>query len=108
MPLLDQEMLREKAGKLSDEEILNLLFEEEKNGPFQVLSYKEMKRVLAEAIDNLPSNEKLVISLYYYDELTLKEIGEVLDLTESRICQIHTKAVLRLRAKLKRGMEEAL
>jgi RNA polymerase sigma factor for flagellar operon FliA len=108
MPLLDQEMLREKAGKLSDEEILNLLFEEEENGPFHVLSYKEMKKVLAEAIDDLPSNEKLVISLYYYDELTLKEIGEVLDLTESRICQIHTKAVLRLRAKLKRGMEEAL
>jgi RNA polymerase sigma factor FliA len=108
MPLLDQEMLREKAGKLSDEEILNLLFEEEENGPFHVLSYKEMKKVLAEAIDDLPSNEKLVISLYYYDELTLKEIGEVLDLTESRICQIHTKAILRLRAKLKRGMEEAL
>ena len=108
MPLLDQEMLREKAGKLSDEEILNLLFDEEENGPFHVLSYKEMKNVLAEAIDDLPSNEKLVISLYYYDELTLKEIGEVLDLTESRICQIHTKAILRLRAKLKRGMEEAL
>jgi len=109
MPLLDQEMLREKAGKLSDEEILNLLFEEEENSPFHVLSYKEMKDILTEAIEELPVNEKRVISLYYYDELTLKEIGEVLGLTESRICQIHTKVILKLRGKLRRslGLAEA-
>jgi RNA polymerase sigma factor for flagellar operon FliA len=108
MPLLDQEILREKAGKLSDEEILNLLLEEEENSPYHLLSFKEMKRVLARAIEDLSPKEKLVVSLYYYEELTLKEIGEALDLTESRICQIHTKAILKLRGKLKRGMEETL
>ena len=55
---------------------------------------------MADAIDNLPEKERLVISLYYYDELTMKEIGEIMDITESRVSQIHTKAVIRLRSKL--------
>ena len=67
-----------------------------------------LKRVLAHAIGELSHKEKLVISLYYYDELTLKEIGEVLDLTESRICQIHTKGIIKLRAKLKKYLRDDL
>jgi RNA polymerase sigma factor for flagellar operon FliA len=49
----------------------------------------------------LPYKERLVISLYYYEDLNMKEIGSILGITESRVCQIHTKSVLRLRAKLK-------
>lgn len=61
----------------------------------------ELGRVVANAIKTLSKKEQMVISLYYYDELTLKEIGEVMELTESRISQIHTKAIIKLRAKLK-------
>ncbi len=61
----------------------------------------ELKRVIVAALKTLAKKEQMVISLYYYDELTLREIGEVMGLTESRISQIHTKAVVKLRAKLK-------
>jgi RNA polymerase sigma factor for flagellar operon FliA len=55
---------------------------------------------LGEAIARLPEREKLVVTLYYYEELTLREIGEVLGVTESRVSQLHTKAILRLKARL--------
>lgn len=61
----------------------------------------ELKGILARAIDRLPEREKTVIALYYYEGLTLKEIGVVLGVTESRVSQLHTKAVLRLRARLR-------
>jgi RNA polymerase sigma factor for flagellar operon FliA len=60
-----------------------------------------MKEIISEAIACLPKKEQLVLSLYYYDELTLKEIAKVLDLTESRISQIHSKSIISLRTKLK-------
>lgn len=60
----------------------------------------ETKYLLAKAINTLPEREKIVVTLYYYENLTLAEIGQVLGVTESRICQMHTKAVLQLRAKL--------
>ena len=59
-----------------------------------------MRETLADAISRLPEREKLVITLYYYEELTLREIGEVLGVTESRVSQLHTKAVLRLKSRL--------
>ena len=59
-----------------------------------------VRRVIIEAINELPDNEKKVLVLYYYEDLTLKEIGKVLEVTESRISQLHTKAIMRLRAKL--------
>lgn len=74
--------------------------------PFQVMHRAELKRVLAQAIGTLPEKEQLVLSLYYYEELTMKEIGAVLGYTESRISQIHTKAVLRLRTKLARKLKK--
>ncbi|MDQ1327200.1 MAG: polymerase sigma factor [Candidatus Poribacteria bacterium] len=61
----------------------------------QVIS-NETKSILSDAIRSLPEKESVVISLYYYDEMTMKEIGRVLSLTESRVCQIHSKAILRL------------
>src|SRR5205085_6606170 len=60
----------------------------------------ELKDRLADAIESLPERERLVIALYYYESLTLREIGEILGVTESRVSQLHTKAVLRLRSKL--------
>jgi RNA polymerase sigma factor FliA len=69
--------------------------------PLHYLTSREMMTGLKKAIDALPQKEKLVLSLYYHDELTMKEIGKVMDLTESRICQIHVQATLRLRSAIK-------
>ncbi|ACB85005.1 sigma-70 family RNA polymerase sigma factor [Natranaerobius thermophilus] len=68
--------------------------------PQSRIDEKTTKQELGQAIDTLPQKEKLVLSLYYYEELTLKEIAKILELTESRISQLHSKAVLRLRGKL--------
>ena len=68
--------------------------------PQHSLSATETKEAIADAIARLPEREKLVVTLYYYEELTLREIGEVLGVTESRVSQLHTKAVLRLKARL--------
>jgi RNA polymerase sigma factor for flagellar operon FliA len=68
--------------------------------PQRSLSQTEMKEAIADAIARLPEREKLVVTLYYYEELTLREIGEVLGVTESRVSQLHTKAILRLKARL--------
>jgi RNA polymerase sigma factor for flagellar operon FliA len=68
--------------------------------PVAIFESVEIKNILAEAIDRLPEREKTVITLYYYEGLTLKEIGQVLGVTESRVSQLHTKSVLRLRARL--------
>jgi len=71
------------------------------NNPLSLITNNELKNEIKEAIDALPEKERLVLSLYYYEELTLKEIGMVMELTESRICQIHSHAVLKLRGVLK-------
>jgi RNA polymerase sigma factor for flagellar operon FliA len=68
--------------------------------PVRSFETQETKHLLAKAINQLPEREKIVVTLYYYEGLTLAEIGQVLGVTESRICQMHTKAVLQLRAKL--------
>ncbi len=65
----------------------------------------EKKKILAEAIDRLPEKERTIISLYYYEGLTLKEIGEIFGRTESRICQIHSAAIIKLKSKLKTILE---
>ena len=66
-----------------------------------MLLNEEKKNILIKYIDMLEDVEKNVLMMYYYDELTLKEIGHILNLTESRICQIHSKSILKLRSKLK-------
>lgn len=68
--------------------------------PRDSIHQEEIVELLTEAIENLPEKERLVVVMYYNEELTLREIGEVLDVTESRVCQLHTKAMLRLRGKL--------
>ena len=70
------------------------------DNPVEVAEDRELRRFLARAINTLPEREKTVVTLYYYEGLTLAEIGNVLGVTESRVSQIHTKSVLQLRAKL--------
>lgn len=68
--------------------------------PEAIYEEKELKRILADTIDKLPEKERIVVSLYYFNELTYREIGYVLDLSESRISQIHSKAILNIKNKL--------
>ncbi len=71
-----------------------------REGPMGVYEVEEMRQILAESINRMPEREKIVLTLYYYEGLTLAEIGRVLGVTESRVCQIHTKAVLQLRSRI--------
>ena len=87
----------EKGDKLS---LVDTLEDTKAEDPVQAFESEEMKYLLAKAINTLPEREKVVVTLYYYEGLTLAEIGQVLGVTESRICQMHTKAVLQLRGKL--------
>ena len=80
--------------------LLDTLHDPDAPDPQELLDASELKDRLADAISALPEREKLVIALYYYENLTLREIGEVLGVTESRISQLHTKAVLRLKSRL--------
>jgi RNA polymerase sigma factor for flagellar operon FliA len=105
--LLDFENLRHKIPKLPEEDLINLLMDDVEKQPLHLLGVGELKRVLAQAIEELTPKEKTVISLYYYEELTLKEIGEVLGFTESRICQIHAKAILKLKSKIRPYLRES-
>jgi RNA polymerase sigma factor for flagellar operon FliA len=73
--------------------------------PLKELGFDEVKGILREAIMGLPENERTVVALYHYEELTLKEIGVVLNLTESRVSQIHSKAMMKLRARLLQKFE---
>jgi RNA polymerase sigma factor (sigma-70 family) len=76
------------------------------NDPVAAFEVDEMKHVLADAINRMPDRERLVLTLYYYEGLTLAEIGDVLGVTESRVCQIHTKAIFQLRGRLSEPMPE--
>ncbi len=87
----------EKGDKVS---LADTLVDEKAEEPSEAFEVEEVKGILADAINRLPEREKIVITLYYYEGLTLREIGEVLGVTESRVCQMHTKAILRLKGKL--------
>src|SRR3989344_4837962 len=85
----------------SDKKSISNLLEGSKSGnPFNQLNVKVIKDVVAKAIEELPERQRLVLSLYYFEDLNLKEIGQVLRVTESRVSQLHAQAVTRLRAKL--------
>jgi len=84
--------------KFSRNDVLEKINE---SNPLNMLVDMEFRDKLRQAIDQLPSKEKLVLSLYYFEEMTMKEAGRVMELTESRICQLHAQAVMRLRSMVK-------
>jgi RNA polymerase sigma factor FliA len=88
------------SGEGDQISLMDTIEDESGPRPEAALDQTEMREALADAIARLPEREKLVVTLYYYEELTLREIGEVLGVTESRISQLHTKAILRLKARL--------
>jgi RNA polymerase sigma factor for flagellar operon FliA len=79
---------------------LNYYPDDGSNDPYVKFEVSELTKILVDAIENLPEKERLVLSLYYYEEFTMKEIGSLLGVNESRVSQLHTKAMLRLRGKL--------
>jgi RNA polymerase sigma factor for flagellar operon FliA len=95
----------EEIGVTSREEketLLNFLSNTDGDDALSLTTVKEIKATLAKHIEHLPEKERLVISMYYSDEMTMKEIGLALDITESRVSQIHSQAVIRLRSKLRK------
>jgi RNA polymerase sigma factor for flagellar operon FliA len=98
------EMLGGERG--SDSMTLGDTIPDATDGPMAAYEVEEMRQILAQAINDMPEREKIVLTLYYYEGLTLAEIGEVLGVTESRVCQIHTKSVIHLRSKLAAGERE--
>ncbi|MBF0368373.1 MAG: FliA/WhiG family RNA polymerase sigma factor [Magnetococcales bacterium] len=91
---------------IDDEEwdVLEVFADPEVEDPLEAIGLQELRQGLSEAISSLPEKERLVVTLYYFEELTMSEIGEVLGLTESRISQLHSKAALRMRARIRRVM----
>jgi RNA polymerase sigma factor for flagellar operon FliA len=86
-------------------DILECISSESEKDIFDELNLKELKAALGGCIDGLPKNERMVITLYYYEELTMKEIGKVLDISESRVCQLHGKALMKLKTRMEHFRE---
>ncbi len=85
--------------------MMGLLEHRRASNPYAAVNYKRSQEIIKEGIKSLPEKQRLVLSLYYYEDLNLKEIGQVLDVTESRVSQLHTQAILKLRGKLKTSFD---
>jgi len=85
-----------------DKSLYSYVIEFQKDTPFSLYQLKEIKEIITVTLERLPEKERMVASLYYYDELTMKEIGEILGISESRVSQLHSKIILRLRSKLRK------
>lgn len=99
----------DEAGSFNSSDrksILSLLESCKIPSPIAQLNLKAVKEVVTKAIESLPEKQRLVLSLYYYEDLNLKEIGDVLDVTESRVSQLHTQAILWLRRKLRHHFQD--
>ena len=92
--------------KTDKKSMLGLMENGKLNNPFAEVSRTNLKGLVEKAIADLPEKQRLVLALYYYEDMNLKEIGRVLEVTESRVSQLHTQAVLRLKAKLKNNFDE--
>ena len=101
MPVFSLEDLGIAKETGEQQSLLDCLAGKADADPQTQIRLTELKGIIAKSIDTLPEKERLMVSLYYYEELTMKEIGVVLDITESRVSQIHSKAVYHLRTKLK-------
>lgn len=96
----------EDPGGMSDEQEVRGPNLEQPNQPLENLQDEDFQHTLAESIAGLPERERLVMALYYDEELNLREIGEVLGVSESRVCQIHGQALIRLRARMTEWVAE--
>ena len=100
LSILDIDSVRKNLPPISDEQLYDILQDESARDPFISVYFAELRNILMNALECLPDKSKLLISLYYYEELTMKEIGEIMGYTESRISQMHTQAILQLCANL--------
>ena len=100
-PLISIEEFKEHSNQEDSTNLLEILAKPGEKDPFDLLSMQQMKNKLADAVAELEEREQLVLSLYYQEEMNLKEIGEILGVIESRVSQIRTKTILKLRAKLR-------
>jgi RNA polymerase sigma factor FliA len=98
IPIISQEDLT--PDYIETHSVSEVLETVDHGNPLDLFVGKESRQRLKQVIETLPQKEKLVISLYYYDEMTMKEIGIILDLTESRVCQLHTQAILHIRSAM--------
>lgn len=96
------EPINDYDNKKSSGISLENVVDEENNSPEKLVEYAHLQNVLGEAIEKLPEKEKMVVALYYFEDLNLKEISSILKLSESRISQLHSKAIFRLRGRLGR------
>ncbi len=108
MPVLSLEGLGIAKETGEQQSLLDCLAGKGDTDPQTQIRLNELKEIIAQAIDTLPEQARLMISLYYYEELTMKEIGAVLDVTESRVSQIHSKAVFKLCTELKALIAEEI
>ena len=97
---IDIDVIKRRMQSDIDSDLFDLIEDDATKDPYNLLDMMETKEYLIKAISKLPEKEKLVISLYYYEDLTMREIGEIMGYTESRISQMHAKAMLRLRGRL--------
>lgn len=95
---LDIEMIKKRLNDSNEDDLFDLIADDKENDPFHTINLKELKEMLVKAIEALPEKERLVITLYYYEELTMREIGEIMGYTESRISQMHINAIIRIRS----------
>ena len=108
MPVLSLEGLGIAKETGEQQSLLDCLAGKSDTDPQIQIRLNELKEIIAQAIDTLPEKARLMITLYYYEELTMKEIGAVLDVTESRVSQIHSKAVFKLCTELKALIAEEI
>ena len=119
MPIADyQKLLQDARGhqiiyyedfaREGDDDFLDRHFSAPEADPASILEDKDVRRSLVQAIDGLPEREKMMMALYYEQELNLREIGEVMGVTESRVCQLHSQAIARLRSQMLGNVKLAL
>ncbi len=95
-----EESMPDRGSDSKEIRLIDTIEDPNSENPLKEMGFTEVKNILKSVIAELPEKEKLVVALYHYEELTLKEIGVVLDITESRVSQIHSKTILKLRSRL--------
>ncbi len=100
LSLLSLNRPKSEEGEEEVKELGEFIPDETEKTPYELLKKREIRDLLAGQIDNLPEKERMVVSLYYFNELTMKEVGNILGVTESRVSQLHSSAILRLRGFL--------